>query len=38
LGLLSMHERVRLVEGTFRVSSRPGKGTRIEVWVPIPGK
>jgi two-component system CheB/CheR fusion protein len=38
LGLLSMHERVRLVDGTLRVRSRLGRGTRIEVQVPIPGK
>jgi len=36
LGLLGMKERVRLVEGTLRVKSRPGDGTRIEVQVPIP--
>jgi len=38
LGLLGMKERVRLVEGTLRVKSRPGDGTRIEVQVPIPKK
>jgi two-component system CheB/CheR fusion protein len=35
LGLLGMKERVRLVDGTLRVSSRPGHGTRIEVRVPV---
>jgi two-component system, chemotaxis family, CheB/CheR fusion protein len=38
LGLLSMHERVRLVDGTFQVKSRIGHGTRIEVQVPVPAK
>ena len=36
LGLVSMEERVRLVGGRFRIESRPGKGTRVEVGVPIP--
>jgi signal transduction histidine kinase len=35
LGLLSMTERVRLVNGTLQVRSRVGRGTRIEVHVPI---
>jgi two-component system CheB/CheR fusion protein len=35
LGLLGMKERVRLVNGALRVSSRPGHGTRIEVRVPV---
>ncbi len=38
LGLLSMNERVRLVNGTFQVRSRPGHGTRIEVRVPVSPK
>jgi signal transduction histidine kinase len=34
LGLISMEERVRLVNG--RLSFRPEKtGTRLEVWVPL---
>lgn len=37
LGLLSMKERVRLVRGTLNVSSSPGRGTHIEVGVPLPG-
>jgi signal transduction histidine kinase len=35
LGLLSMEERARLVGGSFSVHSRLGKGTRIEVLIPI---
>jgi PAS domain S-box-containing protein len=37
LGLLSMEERVRLVGGTFSVSSEPGDGTVIEAEFPIRG-
>ena len=35
LGLLSMEERARLVGGSFSVHSRLGRGTRIEVLVPL---
>jgi two-component system CheB/CheR fusion protein len=35
LGLLGMKERVRLIQGTIQVRSRPGHGTRIEVRVPV---
>ncbi len=38
LGLLSMNERVRLVDGTFQLRSRAGHGTRIEVRVPVSPK
>lgn len=34
LGLLSMRERVRLVNGTLDVESAPGHGTAILAWVP----
>ncbi len=37
LGLLSMKERVRLVRGNLNVSSSPGRGTHIEVGVPLSG-
>jgi PAS domain S-box-containing protein len=36
LGLLSMEERVRLAEGTFRIRTRPGDGTEVHAWVPLP--
>jgi len=35
LGLVSMEERVRLVNGRFSIQSHPGKGTRVEAWVPV---
>jgi len=35
LGLVSMGERARFVHGLVSVESQPGKGTRIEVRVPI---
>jgi PAS domain S-box-containing protein len=36
LGLLSMEERVRLAEGTFHIRTRPGDGTEVHAWVPLP--
>lgn len=36
LGLISMKERVRLVNGEFIIRSRPGIGTEVEVHVPLP--
>jgi signal transduction histidine kinase len=35
LGIRSMGERARLVGGQFDIHSEPGRGTRIDVWVPI---
>ncbi len=35
LGLISMEERVRLFQGTFRIRSSPGKGTEVHAWVPL---
>ena len=35
IGIRSMEERVRLVDGQFALYSRHLEGTRIEVWVPI---
>jgi two-component system CheB/CheR fusion protein len=36
LGLVSMEERVRLCSGTFRVKTSPGRGTQIDIQVPLP--
>lgn len=35
LGLVSMEERVRLVNGDFTIRSQPGTGTTVEVFVPL---
>ena len=35
LGLISMEERARLVNGEFFIRSQPGQGTEIEVHVPL---
>ena len=35
LGLVSMEERVRLVNGKLSVNSKPGEGTRVEVRIPV---
>jgi PAS domain S-box-containing protein len=35
LGMVSMRERLRLVGGHLHVESEPGRGTRVEAWVPI---
>jgi signal transduction histidine kinase len=35
LGLRSIHERVRFMQGTVRVDSRPGEGTKVQVRIPI---
>jgi PAS domain S-box-containing protein len=35
LGLISMEERVRAVNGSLTIRSRPGAGTHIEVRVPL---
>jgi two-component system sensor histidine kinase UhpB len=35
LGLLTMHERARLVNGTLMVRSQPGQGTVVSVIVPL---
>jgi len=35
LGIVSMEERVRLLGGDFSVRSRPGKGVRLEVRIPL---
>jgi signal transduction histidine kinase len=35
LGLASMEERTRSLSGLFRIESIPGKGTTVEVWLPL---
>lgn len=35
LGLTSMEERLRALEGTFRIRTKPGEGTEIHAWVPL---
>ncbi len=37
LGLASMDERVKLIQGSLSVRSQPGKGTLIEVRAPLAG-
>jgi PAS domain S-box-containing protein len=36
LGIISMKERVRLVQGEFSIRSEQGKGTAVAVCVPLP--
>ena len=36
MGLLCMEERARLVDGTLRISSRPGQGTVVCATLPVP--
>jgi PAS domain S-box-containing protein len=38
LGLVSMRERVRLVNGTLDIESTPDQGTTIVAWVPVQGE
>ena len=38
LGLASMRERVRLVNGTLDIESAPGRGTTVVAWVPTEGE
>jgi PAS domain S-box-containing protein len=35
LGIVSMKERVRLVQGEFSIHSQPGKGSEVEVFIPL---
>ena len=37
LGLLSMRERVKLLDGEINIRSRPGSGVRLEVRLPLVG-
>ena len=38
LGIRSMEERADLLGGRFHIRSKPGKGTRIDAWVPLQPK
>jgi signal transduction histidine kinase len=35
LGLLNLHERVNLINGYLNLHSAPGKGTRVQVFIPL---
>jgi signal transduction histidine kinase len=35
LGLRGMEERVRHLGGTFEIDSRPGRGTKLEIVLPL---
>lgn len=35
LGIVSMEERARMLQGTFLLKSQPGEGTRVTVQVPL---
>jgi signal transduction histidine kinase len=34
-GIVGMRQRIRALNGTFKISSRPGSGTMIEVFLPV---
>lgn len=34
-GLFSMRERIELLSGEFQISSNPGKGTRLNIMIPL---
>ena len=36
VGLVAIRERLKLVNGESAIVSRPGEGTRVEAWVPLP--
>lgn len=35
LGLLALRERALMAGGRYKIESEPGKGTRIEFWIPL---
>jgi signal transduction histidine kinase len=37
LGLANLHERAELLGGTFQVTSAPGQGTTVRLWMPARG-
>jgi signal transduction histidine kinase len=36
VGLVAMRERLKLVNGDTVIAARPGEGTRVDAWVPLP--
>ena len=38
IGLIGMEERARLVQGKLSITTRPSRGTRIALEVPLPGE
>jgi signal transduction histidine kinase len=36
LGLISMEERARMMQGVLQIESEAGEGTRLTVHVPLP--
>jgi signal transduction histidine kinase len=38
LGLVSMQERLRLLNGFLNIHSRPADGTKVCAWIPLPEK
>lgn len=37
MGIIGMRERAQFVGGTVRVTSSPGRGTRVEATIPLAG-
>jgi signal transduction histidine kinase len=37
MGLLGMQERAEMFGGRLEITSHPGKGTHIKVWLPTDG-
>jgi signal transduction histidine kinase len=35
IGLVAMRERIQIIEGRFSISSKPGQGTSVQLWVPL---
>ena len=35
LGLISMEERIGVLQGKFRIRTKPGDGMEIHAWVPL---
>jgi signal transduction histidine kinase len=35
LGMINLHERTELVNGLLHIDSAPGKGTRVQVYIPL---